>query len=596
MSLSLSILHSRNFLIYICALFFSAIQLNAQNASKDDIQRVLSTVSDPNAEYTFFSDSLMPLIYERVDYDYIWKSSTSIDGLIYSIHDAYNDGLTPEHYHLEHIETLLNKKNEGSITSLEAATLDILMTDAGILLSSHYLWGKVQPETISTTWNYDTQEIDGDKIELFLEPIQAGLVKEAISTLKPKDVLYTGLKATLAQLREIKESGGWSKLPKMESIEVGDQNEYIPELRKRLAVTGNLITFDTTILKVDSVYRSHSEGVVVNDAPSIHPKVDTVKSFIPYSPIPVLDSSMVTVQFLDTTSTIFDDNLRRSVIKFQEMYGLETDGKVGKATLKQLNIPIKDRINTLRVNLERTRWINPEDKDNFIFVNIPSYALFLHKNGRWFYQTKVITGKPYHQTPVFKSKLSYIDINPTWTVPYSIASKEMLPKLKKDASYLGKHNMTLYDRSNNIIDPTTVDWKPIKQTNFPYFIVQGSGPRNALGHVKFIFPNKYSIYLHDTPSRYLFSKNTRAFSHGCIRVYQPVKLASILINDPNYTEQKIEEIIKEGELKRVYIQDRPTVYLMYFTAILGPEDAIHFYDDIYSRDKRVLKQLDKKPY
>ncbi|OHX67049.1 L,D-transpeptidase family protein [Flammeovirga pacifica] len=566
--------------------------LNAQNAIQNEIKSILSTVKE-DPEFTVFSDSLMPLLYQRLEYQPVWTDTTNINDLLFCIHDAYHDGLDPEHYHLEKI----NELREIEVPSdYDLAKLDILLTDAGILLSSHLIWGKVQPEQISSTWNYDTKEFDGDRIELFLEPIKGNLIKEAIQQLKSDNELYTGLKSALFEFRKIKENGGWHKLPKMDNLEIGVENDEIPYLRKRLATTQTLFRFDTTILKIDTLLRTQSEGVTVVNSPSIQPEIDTIKSIIPYSPIPYYDSSWVEVSYLDTVSSVFDENLKKSVIKFQKMYGLVPDGQVGKATQKALNIPIDERINTLRINLERTRWINHEEKDNFIFVNIPSFELYLHKNKKWYYQTKVIIGKPFHQTPVFKAKLSYIDINPTWTVPYSIASKEMLPKLKKDVSYLTRNNMKLYNRSNVEVDATTVDWKSIKQNNFPYTIVQGSGHGNALGHVKFIFPNKYSIYLHDTPSRYLFSRNTRAFSHGCIRVYQPVKLASILLEDDKYSEENINKIIEKGELKRVIIMHRPTVYLMYFTAMLGPEEAIHFYEDVYSRDKRVLKQLDKKPY
>lgn len=582
-------------IVMVCLIFIPLLNsaLFAQQTS--DIKSILTTFSTEGKyqNIKFFSDSLMPLIYEKREYEPIWTSQKNIDDLIFIINDSYNEGLTPQHYHLEKITELhanSSKKNE------DTALLDILLTDAGILLSSHYIWGKVQPETLSSTWNFDTKEFTEDRIQLFLAPIQNEQIIAATETIKPNNILYKGLKNTLKEFRRIEQQGGWNKLSKIEAIEIGEVNEDIPELRKRLAITGHLLPIDTTVLKIDTLYRSQKEGVIVQNAPSITPALDTIKSIIPYNPTPILDSSYVTIPYIDTLSSIYDNNLKLSIIEFQKMYGLEQDGKVGKSTLKALNTPLSNRINTLRVNLERARWINHEDADNFIFVNIADFTLYLHKDEKWYYQTNVVVGKPYHQTPVFKAKMSYIDINPTWTVPYSIASKEMLPKLKKDAGYLGKHNMKLYDRANNEIDPHTIDWKSIKQNNFPYFIVQGSGAGNALGDIKFIFPNKYSIYLHDTPSKYLFSRNSRAFSHGCIRVYQPLKLGEQLLQDQGYTLEKIEEIVDTHELKRVILMERPTVYLLYFTAMLGPETGVHFYSDIYSRDKRVLKGLNSTLY
>lgn len=540
-----------------------------------------------------FSDSLMPLVYESKEYQPLWSSQKNRDDLLFIINDSYNDGLIPKHYHLEKINSLLSSLK---LSDEEEALLDILMTDAGILLSSHLIWGKVDPDKISSTWNFDTKEFSEDRIALFLTPIENEQILEATETIRPNNILYKGLKKTLKEFRDIEKKGGYSKLNKIEAIEIGDNNKNIPELRKRLITTGHLLPKDTVVLKIDTTYRSQKEGIAILNTPSNQPIIDTISSIIPYNPTPIIDSSYITIQILDTTSFVYDENLKQSILKFQEMYGLEQDGKVGKATLKALNTPLSNRINTLRINLERARWINHEDDDYFIFVNIANFMLYLHKDEKWYYNTNVVVGKTYHQTPVFKAKMSYIDINPTWTVPYSIASKEMLPKLKKDAAYLGKHNMKLYNRENKEIDPLSVDWKSIKQNNFPYYIVQGSGPRNALGHIKFIFPNKYSIYLHDTPSRYLFNKNTRAFSHGCIRVHQPLKLGEQLLKEQGYTLKKIQEIVKNEELKRVILIKKPTVYLLYFTAMLGPETAVHFYEDIYSRDKKVLKELNKSLY
>ncbi|KXX68611.1 murein L,D-transpeptidase [Flammeovirga sp. SJP92] len=579
-------------IVFFISLLFSNTLFSQQTPEIKTVLQALNS-GDPSYGIKIFSDSLMPLIYERREYQPIWTSPKNIEDLLFVINDSYNDGLTPEHYHLKIIMEL---KNKPSLTNEEKALYDIAMTDAGILLSSHLIWGKVQPETISSTWNFDTKEFSEDRIKLFLAPIEQEKILEASASIRPSNILYTGLRKSLKNFREIEAKGGYTKLQKIESIELGDNNEFIPELRKRLAITGNLIPVDSTVLKVDTTFRSQQEGIAIVNAPSNRPEIDTITSMIPFNPAPILDSAYVTVPLLDTASTLYNENLKQSIIAFQKMYGLEQDGKVGKATLKALNVPISSRINTLRVNMERARWINHEDDDNFIFVNIADFTLYLHKHGEWYYTTNVVVGKPYHQTPVFKAKMSYIDINPTWNVPYSIASKEMLPKLKKDAGYLKRQNMKLYDRANNEIDPYSVDWKTIKQKSFPYYIVQGSGPGNALGYIKFIFPNKYSIYLHDTPSRYLFSRNSRAFSHGCIRVHEPLKLGEQLLKDQGYTLEKIEEIVKTHELKRVILMERPTVYLLYFTAMLGPDVAVHFYDDIYSRDKKVLKELNKSLY
>ena len=209
------------------------------------------------------------------------------------------------------------------------------------------------------------------------------------------------------------------------------------------------------------------------------------------------------------------------------------------------------------------------------------------------YQCRVVVGKQYHKTPVFKSDIKYVVFNPTWTVPYSIASKEMLPKLKKDPNYLQNRNMVLLSGDKEV-NPSTVDFNQYSQKNFPYTIRQEPGPNNALGLVKFIFPNKYSVYLHDTPSKSKFEKTERAFSHGCVRVKDPLILAEQLLGEKGYDSNKIAEVIKSKETKNVYLSNPMPVMIMYWTCYVNTEGRIYFFRDIYGRDKKVLKELKKR--
>jgi murein L,D-transpeptidase YcbB/YkuD len=243
--------------------------------------------------------------------------------------------------------------------------------------------------------------------------------------------------------------------------------------------------------------------------------------------------------------------------------------------------------------MERCRWINNDLPEEFLLVNIAEYRLYLFRDRTIDYECRVVVGKEFHETPVFTSDIKYVVFNPTWTVPYSIASKEILPKLKKDPNYLQKRNITLL-KGKEEIDPSTVDFTQYSQNSFPYTLRQEPGPNNALGLVKFIFPNKHAVYLHDTPSKSYFEKTDRAFSHGCVRVKDPFILAEQLLGDKGYDSEKIAEVIKTKKLKNEYLSKPMPVMIMYWTCYENDKDGmIYFFRDIYGRDKKILTELNR---
>jgi len=203
----------------------------------------------------------------------------------------------------------------------------------------------------------------------------------------------------------------------------------------------------------------------------------------------------------------------------------------------------------------------------------------------------VQVGRTYHQTPVFRDEMTYVVFNPTWTVPYSIATKEMLPKIKKDPDYFNNRDFDVKNRSGELVDPNSVDWSQVTRGNFGYTFIQRPGPRNALGRVKFIFPNQHSVYLHDTPSKYLFGQDSRAFSHGCIRVENPFDFAEVLLGQDGWDRARIDAQIESRETKTEFLSDPLPVLLLYWTADVGADGVVHFYEDVYERDQRLLDAL-----
>jgi len=229
---------------------------------------------------------------------------------------------------------------------------------------------------------------------------------------------------------------------------------------------------------------------------------------------------------------------------------------------------------------------------DFLVVNIAGFNIRRVKNDSIVFFSPVIVGRLHHESPVFKGKMTYIELNPTWTLPYSIATKETLPKLQKDPSYLAKKNMIIMDRDGKKLDPSTIDFSKYSRGNFPFIIRQEPGPHNALGQVKFMFPNKYSVYLHDTPARSLFSREDRAFSHGCIRLDKKWELLMNLMNEPDvWNMEKINEIIKTEKTTRITLPQPIDIVILYWTAGADKEARLFFNKDIYNRDEAVLNAL-----
>lgn len=348
------------------------------------------------------------------------------------------------------------------------------------------------------------------------------------------------MKQELAIYREIAENGGWGTIDEGGKIDPGASDPRIPLIRKRLQITNDL--------------------------------------------------SNIT----DLESTIYDTELEKDIRSFQDLHGLAVDGIIGKGSFVALNISVEKKIDMLRINLERARWVMHNVPEEYLIVNIARYKAYVMKNDEVVHETNVMVGKTFHQTPVFRSKLQYIEFNPTWTVPVSITRNEMIPKIKKDHEYLKKKNMVLLDDAGNIIDQSKIDFSTISAYNFPYTIRQEPGPGNALGEVKFIFPNQHSVYLHDTPAKSLFSQAKRSFSHGCIRTQNPLDLAEFLLQGTEWNKAKIDELIASKETKRVFLNPQLDVFLLYWTTGLIDTEKIFYLPDIYSRDQPILDKLNQK--
>ena len=255
---------------------------------------------------------------------------------------------------------------------------------------------------------------------------------------------------------------------------------------------------------------------------------------------------------------------------------------------------VKQKIDQIRVNLERARWVFHKLPPDYIEVDIAGFQAYDIEGANINWTSKVQVGKPFRKTPVFKSKIKYIVFNPTWTVPPTILRKDILPKIKKNPGYLSKMKISVIDRKGRTVDPNSVNWSQYSK-GIPYTLRQEPGPHNALGRIKFIFPNKYFIYLHDTPSRSLYGRQNRAFSSGCIRVENNIELAEILLNDPaKWNRESIQSLIDTNKTRRVNLPKPKPVMLLYVTIRVDENDNFIFIKDIYERDRQVLDGLNEE--
>ncbi|MPZ09064.1 MAG: L,D-transpeptidase family protein, partial [Kiloniellaceae bacterium] len=363
---------------------------------------------------------------------------------------------------------------------------------------------------------------------------------------RPQTDRYDRQKVALAEYRALALQGGWQPIPQGETLKPGMTDPRVGRLRERLRLLGDLKPADD---------RAAAGG----------------------------------------DADFYDDGMVPAVRWMQYRHGLTQDAAVGNQTLAALNMPIEKRIEQMILNLERRRWMVDDLGQRHIFVNLADQQLKLVDEPKTLLDMPVVVGKPYHRTPIFSHAMTYVEINPYWNVPPSIARDELLPKIKQDVSYLVRNNYVLFsDWSSGatVVDPQSIDWSRVSKSSFPYKIRQDSGDFNALGRVKFMFPNRFSIYLHDTPAKSLFSRPERTFSHGCIRVQDPVLLAEyVLALNEGWPRERIDAAVVSGERTVVTLGKPLPVHITYLTSWVNKDGSVHFRNDVYARDATLAQAL-----
>jgi murein L,D-transpeptidase YcbB/YkuD len=497
-----------------------------------------------------YASEALPQFYERRAYRIAWSGNggplPQTDSLILAIRSAGAEGLNPQDYHLDKIEAAVRDMRRGRllpgpIKPALLADLDMLLTDAFLTYGFHLLSGRLDPETIDPEWHIGRSE--GDVVTILEGALSRNGVAPALRDLLPRHPCYRRLKGARRSYQRILSEGGWPVIADGPKMQIGSRGDRVTALRRRLEISGDL-----------------SPG---------------------------------------TASEVFDDSLEAAVRRFQRRHGLDVDGVVGPMTLKALDVPAQERVRQIEVNMERWRWLPRALGERYLVINIANFELDVFEAGEKVIGMRVVVGRDYRRTPVFSDVMTYLVLNPYWNVPHRLAVEDKLPLIKQDPGYLASERIRVFQgwgADAVEIDPATVDWSKVTAGNFNYRLRQDPGPQNALGRIKFMFPNRFDVYLHDTPSRSLFDKSVRAFSSGCIRIENPIGLAEYLLrSDPKWARPAILVALGQEVEQTVRLPEPIPVHVLYCTAWVDDDGTVQFRDDIYGRDKAVDEALREGP-
>ncbi|MBT8096796.1 MAG: L,D-transpeptidase family protein [Woeseia sp.] len=485
-------------------------------------------------------------IYKANDMQPLWTGSRAAKQrarqLISKLLTSSQHGLIPREYDAQRFADAFRKRNFARLTpdtARDATSLDVSLTSA-MLAYAHDIWdGRVEPADVRSEHEVYLKRDTIDPVKLW-KSIEEDDVASALTSLEPQHEHYKALTRLMKEALARKDKGGFTKVT-TDYLKRGDRGEAVYALIKRLCEGGYL-----------------------------------------YMDLPK-----------NSEDAVFDRGVEAALQRVQRESALKEDGIYGPATAAILNQSVEKRIERLAINMDRWRWLPRDMGEQYLWVNIPDYRLRVFGDGEEQWSTRIIAGTSVHRTPVFADKLEYIVFSPSWHVPKSIIGNELIPMFRNDPKRVNEKNMEITDVDGEVLDPMAIDWSEISAADIN--VRQKPGPSNALGRVKFIFPNRYAIYLHDTPSDHLFENSKRSFSHGCIRVSEPQRLADYLLrDDDDWTEDKIETAMSAEEAEKAYLGEPLPVYITYFTAMPDSRGDLRLLADVYEHDQVMAEALSEE--
>jgi murein L,D-transpeptidase YcbB/YkuD len=510
-------------------------QPNAALQSLVDSAALETVVSGPQmttVERTRLADQVRRF-YKRQNYQLVWvdgERPAARYGQLANVHAAAADhGLPPRLY------ALLRADESGDWAKIppeQAAQFDIRATANFFRYFLHLTGGRLDPRALQSLWTLKPEK--PDLVAALSDAIATSDLAGAMERLQPPHREYRELQQALVRYRAIAEKGGWPSIPPNTRVKPGQRSNIMPALRQRLAMEGDL--------------------------DPAHEK----------DPDPVFGGVVV-----------------EALKRFQERHRINPDGMLAADTVKALNVPVEHRIRAIELNLERWRWLPDAMPERYLIVNVPDFRLEAVEHGKTVMEMRVVVGAPDNKTPIFADEMTQVIFSPYWNVPPRIAAEETIPRAAGDPEFLSRNNMEVVDRSGQVVDLYSVDWSNTQGLR----IRQRPGSGNALGGVKFIFPNTFDVYLHDTNATALFNRLERGLSHGCVRVEEPHKLAQYVLRDqPEWTAEAIDAAMKSGQEKHVKLKAPIPVYILYKTAWVH-DGGVRFLKDLYGHDADQSAEL-----
>lgn len=550
-----------------------------------DVQLTLTTEEQ---HPSYYNQALIEF-YQQRNFRPVWTKK-SLSQLIRNIESLESDGLNPQDYSLSHLKTALPIVEMRNKDAIPLRVNDELQATGNYLAAIFHLrYGKVNHETQEAQSQFDLlllTEVFGEHLTTAVEKIQ---LDELFQKARPNNFYYQQWAEGLHLYKQHAIAGGWPSLANDSTLKPCMFDPQVAVLRNRLRITGEYTdplpeeTLNGALNSLNAclaIYPASSSSASSSAASSSSEKVSSVSS---------AESQSSSSSSSSSSDEFFDPRLVDAVKQFQSNHYLEIDGNVGSATKAVLNISAQERIDQIRVNLDRARSLLRQLPADLVLVDLAGFKITYYKATKPIWESRVQVGMTYRATPLFQSEIHYLTLNPTWTVPPTILRKDVLPKIRKDIEFLTANNIHVFNSEGTELDPAVINW------NAPGNITlrQDAGNDAALGKAVIRFPNHLSIYLHDTPYQRLFKRSQRAFSSGCIRVERILELVELLLNEtPGFNKIEVDSIIQTGKTRNISLAKRIPLMLAYWT-IEFKDDKLRFKPDIYLRDKIALKALNQ---